>query len=85
MNSRYANNKNSIAKKDQQPKETVEDQEKRLVSQLETLMQKMDDFEMSAQAYKLNRLELTKKAIAFQLEKNRRLRDRNTVILKSGD
>ena len=45
----------------------------------------MDDFEMNAQAYKLNRLELTKKAIAFQLEKNRRLRDRNTVILKSGD
>jgi len=45
----------------------------------------MDDFELNAQAYKLNRLELTKKAVAFQLEKNRRLRDRNTVILKSGD
>ncbi len=46
-------------------------------------MQKMDDFELNAQAYKLNRLELTKKAIAFQLEKNRRIRDRNTIVLKS--
>ncbi len=64
-------------------KETIEEQEQRLLSKVEGLMQKMDDFELNAQAYKLNRLELTKKAIAFQLEKNRRLRDRNTIVLKS--
>jgi len=46
----------------------------------------MDDFELSAQAYKLSQLELTKKAIAFQLDKNRRLRDRNVVTaLKSNN
>ncbi len=46
-------------------KETIEEQEQRLLSKVEGLMQKMDDFELNAQAYKLNRLELTKKAIAF--------------------
>ena len=29
------------------------------------MMQRMDEFEMRAQAYKLNRLEVTRKAIAF--------------------
>ena len=52
------------------------------MSKLETLIKKMDDFELSAQAYKLNRLELTKKAISFQLERNKRMRDRNSVVVK---
>ena len=63
-------------------KESVVEQETRLMSKLETLIQKMDDFELSAQAYKLNRLELTKKAISFQLERNKRMRDRNSVVVK---
>ena len=45
----------------------------------------MDNFEMRAQAYKMNRLELTKKAVAFQLERNRRVRDRNVIQLKSNN
>ena len=35
------------------------------MSKLETLMHKMDDFELRAQAYKLSQLELTKKAVTF--------------------
>ena len=53
-----------------------------MFGKLDSLMDKMDDFELKAQAYKLNRLEITKKAIAFELEKKRRIRDRNTVVLK---
>ena len=58
-----------------------EQQEKRLISRLETLFAKMNDFELRAQAYKLNRLELTKKAVNFQVERNKRLRDRNSLFL----
>lgn len=51
------------------------------MSRLETLFDKMGDFELRAQAYKLNRLELTKKAVYFQVERNKRLRDRNSVVM----
>lgn len=35
------------------------------MNKLDALFEKMDDFELRAQAYKLNRLELTKKAVNF--------------------
>ena len=65
--------------------EKVEDQEKRLMGKLDTLMDRMVDFEERCQPYKLNRLEITKKALAFNLEKKRRIRDRNSVVLKSNN
>ena len=46
-------------------KQKHDEQEERLVSKLETLMHKMDDFELRAKAYKLSQLELTKKAVTF--------------------
>ena len=55
------------------------------MGKLDKLMGRMDAFELKAQAYKLNRLEITRKAIAFELEKKRRIRDRNNVVLKSND
>ena len=58
-------------------------QEKRCLSKLDDLFEKMDDFELRAQAYKLNRLELTKKAVSFQLERNKRMRDRNKVVISN--
>ena len=61
------------------PVESVEDQERRLMSKLEVLIDKLDNFEERTAAYKMNRLDLTRKAIAFQLEKNRRIRDRNVI------
>ena len=54
-----------VKKKSVKAIEPHEKQEKRLVSRLEMLFEKMDDFELRAQAYKLNRLELTKKAVNF--------------------
>ena len=60
--------------------EEVGEQEHDLFGKLDNLMNKMDDFEMRAQAYKLNGLEITRKAVAFQKERNRRLRERNSIV-----
>ena len=60
-------------------------QERKLLSRLEILMHKMDDFEMKGQAYKLSGLELTKKAITFQKEKNQRLRELSKAAVLPSD
>lgn len=62
-------------------KQKHDEQEERLISKLETLMHKMDDFELRAEAYKLSQLELTKKAVTFQQERNKRMRERNNVVI----
>lgn len=45
--------------------EEIDAQERKLMSNIEILMAKMDDFEEKNQAYNIKRMDITKKAVAF--------------------
>lgn len=45
--------------------EQLEEKERKLTSKLESLIQKMEDFEDKNKAYNIKRMEITKKAVAF--------------------
>ena len=45
--------------------EQLEEKERKLTSKLESLIQKMEDFEDKNKAYNIKRMEITKKAVAL--------------------
>ena len=68
----------------QDPEEILE-QERKLISKCQVLIDKMQDHEDNNQAYNVSRMEITKKAIQFQLDRNKKKRDRNNVVLKTNN